>query len=80
MKLTADQKRILKFIREHGPTTRRKIMDGAAGDGMRFITQDLLEELDVLVAENKITCQLNVSGKHIRLAVQVTAGRRGSPT
>ena len=43
-------------------------MDGAAGDGMRFITQDLLEELDVLVAENKITCQLNVSGKHIRLA------------
>ncbi len=68
MILTADQKRICCYVAEHQPTTRNDIMHGAAGEGYRFLTQDLLADLDVLEAAGKITCQLNVCGSGIRLA------------
>lgn len=70
---TADQKRILRFIRR-GPTTFAELRDKSAGKGCRWLTQDLLAELAVLEEAGLISLALrfdnnldrNFRGKHIR--------------
>ena len=66
MKLSADQKRILRFIILWGPTTFANVRAQSAGAGCRWLTQDLLAELAVLEESGLVSLALNKSGRHIR--------------
>ena len=67
--MTAQQKRILKFIRHHGPTIPRAIANRL---GLVFVTP-VVNDLEILELNDRISWCLNCLGEGVRLVERKVA-------